>query len=286
MKQLRQHFPENISTLIEPFCGGGSVFLNTAANGYLSNDKNSYMIDLHNFLLSFKNKKTEFYAEIKRLITEYGLSASYYGITVPDELKQKHKKTYYAVFNKEAYSKLRNDFNKNQKDMIRLYLLLIYGFNHMLRFNGSGKFNLPVGNVDFNQNVYNALEDYFNFIENNTIQFANNDFEEFLENIDYKKNYFVYLDPPYLISDCEYNKGWTDEHETRLLRIIDKLHKKGVLFALSNVFTHKGRQNLNLIKWAERYNVQDVQSNYISYHDNTIKNTHEVLITNYKVAGV
>ncbi len=31
----------------------------------------------------------------------------------------------------------------------------------MLRFNKNGDFNLPVGNVDFNANVVNALEAYF-----------------------------------------------------------------------------------------------------------------------------
>jgi DNA adenine methylase len=35
----------------------------------------------------------------------------------------------------------------------------------MLRFNGGGKFNLPVGNVDFNKNVINALNGYFNFVD-------------------------------------------------------------------------------------------------------------------------
>jgi DNA adenine methylase len=35
----------------------------------------------------------------------------------------------------------------------------------MLRFNGDGKFNLPVGNVDFNKNVVNALSGYYDFVQ-------------------------------------------------------------------------------------------------------------------------
>ena len=31
---------------------------------------------------------------------------------------------------------------------------------------------------------------------------------EFLKNREYDADDFVYLDPPYLISACEYNKGW------------------------------------------------------------------------------
>ena len=49
---------------------------------------------------------------------------------------------------------------RRAQGQMRLYLLLIYGFNHMIRFNRAGQFNLPVGNVDFNFNVEQALKDY------------------------------------------------------------------------------------------------------------------------------
>lgn len=48
--------------------------------------------------------------------------------------------------------------------MFYLYLFLIYGFNYMIRFNFKGFFNLFVGNVDFNENVYNVLKNYIDFI--------------------------------------------------------------------------------------------------------------------------
>ena len=54
MPQISSLFPENINRLIEPFAGGGSVFLNTNAKKYLANDKNEYMVKLHKFLFSFK----------------------------------------------------------------------------------------------------------------------------------------------------------------------------------------------------------------------------------------
>lgn len=72
-------------------------------------------------------------------------------------------KTYYSKYNKDAYLKMRQDYNKNKDNVLLLYLLLIYGFNHMIRFNSKGDFNLPVGNVDFNKNVYIALINYLNF---------------------------------------------------------------------------------------------------------------------------
>ena len=63
-------------------------------------------------------------------------------------LRKKYVKTYYAHYNKEAYLKLRADFNNNH-DLLILYLLLIYGFNHMIRFNSAGQFNLPGRQCEF-----------------------------------------------------------------------------------------------------------------------------------------
>ena len=40
----------------------------------------------------------------------------------------------------------------------------------MLRFNTKGDFNLPVGNVDFNQNVVNALNAYFEYVTDKDIE--------------------------------------------------------------------------------------------------------------------
>ena len=205
MTQLRKLFPDNIDTYIEPFAGGGSSFLNTKANKYIVNDIDFYVIELHKCLSSYAGKQDEFLQLLYSIIDEYGLSCSFRGITAPEELKKQYVKTYYSHYNKEAYSKLKDNFNQ-QHDMVILYLLLIYGFNHMIRFNRAGKFNLPVGNVDFNKNVYNAICHYLTFMEQRDITFYNLDFMEFLNTIEPDKNSYIYLDPPYLISGSEYNK--------------------------------------------------------------------------------
>lgn len=281
--QLKSIFPKQIARLIEPFCGGGSVFLNTSATEYLENDNNKWMIKLHKYLYSFGNKPGLFFKKFDSLVKEYGFSASYLGINVPEELKKKHIKTHYAVFNKDAYKKARDDFNKDQNNTLLLYLLLVYGFNHMIRFNSSGDFNLPVGNVDYNHNVIDALNGYFEFARNcQNMSFYAKDYKKFLSELTFKEGDFVYLDPPYLISGSEYNKYWTEKEEKELLETIDNLNKKGVKFALSNVLTHKGKTNSILKEWSSKYNVHFLKSNYISYYDNTVKkDTTEVLITNY-----
>ena len=73
------------------------------------------------------------------------------------------------------------NFNENKKDTLLLYILLIYGFNHMIRFNRAGDFNLPVGNVDFNKNVKKALEAYLNFTNRHSLIFSNSDYKDFIK---------------------------------------------------------------------------------------------------------
>ena len=110
------------------------------------------------------------------------------------------------------------------------------------------------------------------------ISWSSQDFRVFLKNIDFQENDFIYLDPPYLITFSEYNKLWDEATDTALLDILDQLDCK---FAISNVIRYKGRTNEKFLQWSDRYNVHKIKSNYISFHDNTIKDFEEVLVTNY-----
>ena len=282
MEEISTYFPNNIDKFIEPFVGGGSVFMNTGAEQFFLNDIDSYIIGLHKYLCKAANKQTSFFARIEDIIKEYGLSYSYKEDNIPAELKREYKKTYFAKYNKVAYEQMRIDFNESSKDdMAVLYLLLIYGFNRMLRFNKSGDFNLPVGNVDFNSNVASALEDYFQEVKNKKPKWYNLDYKVFLKKLQLSENDFIYLDPPYLITFSEYNKLWNEQDEIELLRLLDELNERNIRFAISNVTHYKDRQNDIFIEWAQKYHIHSIKSNYISYHDNSIKQFNEVLITNY-----
>lgn len=282
IREIKTHFPERINRLIEPFVGGGSVMMNVEANGYLLNDINSYVIAIHRMLCGFIGHEDEFYNQLFAMVNQYGLSLSYAGHTAPDEFKREFPKTYYAKYNKQAYGQLKNDFNKGSKeDIVRLYMLLIYGFNRMLRFNSKGYFNLPVGDVDFNQNTRDALDDYFRLLANKQVEWHNQDFREFLGGIDFQEDDLVYLDPPYLITFSEYNKFWNDETEHDLLTILDELNARGIHFAVSNVTHYKGKINDAFLEWSMCYTSNPIKSNYISFNDNTIKSFNEVLVTNY-----
>lgn len=280
--EIKSHFPTYINRFFEPFVGGGSVFLNVDANEYILNDVDSNVINIHKFLCSQNKCPNAFFDGFFDLVKKYGLSCSYKEDIIPAFLKQKFVKTYFAKFNKEQYIRLRSDFNESDRsDILMLYALLIYGFNHMIRFNGKNEFNLPVGNVDFNSNAYNALCKYFALTKTKKPKWENQDFRKFLGQIDWIEDDFVYLDPPYLITYSEYNKLWNEDIERALLELLDALNSKGVKFAISNVTHYKGKINVAFIKWAKQYTIHSIKSNYISYHDNTVKEFNEVLITNY-----
>ena len=281
LPQLKENFPDNINRFIEPFCGGGSVFLNVDANEYLLNDIDTYMIRLHKFLISYSNSQQDFWDELEKNIKKYNLSATFMGRDVPKEMRKEFVKTYFAKYNKESYIQLRSDFNQNKENMMLLYMLLIYGFNRMLRFNAKGDFNLPVGNVDFNKNVVNALNAYFEYVKDRDIQFFNMDYQDFINKIEPTSDDFIYLDPPYLITFSEYNKLWDEDSEMRLINFLDEINERGIRFAVSNILWHRRRYNGTFNEWAQQYNIVRIQSNYISYHDNTEKDSYEVLVKNY-----
>lgn len=279
LRQILVHFPSKITSFVEPFVGGGSVFLNVDAENYKLNDIDTHLINLHKFLKSSNYKRL--ITEVQKNIEKYGLSKSYISDIVPDRLKKEYIKTYYARFNKKSYISMRDDFNIEHNNYTLLYMLLIYGFNRMLRFNSSGDFNVPVGNVDFNNNVLTCLQAYFSVIKKKKIKFNNKDYRDFLANSELSRTDFVYFDPPYLISSSEYNKYWNEDMEEELLSYIDKLSSKKIKWALSNVTVYRGKKNKVLEKWMSKHNVHNIKSNYISFNDNTIKKFEEVLITNY-----
>lgn len=282
LKEIKQYFPTQINRFIEPFTGGGSVFLNITAKEFYLNDIDKNVFLLHKFLIKHSKSPMTFFLEVEKIILEYNLSRSYKEDIVPYELKAKHKKTYYAKFNKESFNKLKNDFNNSKDlDLYKFYVLLIYGFNRMIRFNSSGRYNLPVGNVDFNKNVVEALGNYFTKVNSENINWWNLDYNEFLSMVKPSKNDFIYFDPPYLITFSEYNKLWNETNEVDFINTLDNLNKKGIMFAVSNVTFYKEKENKIFNNWSKNYNVIPINSNYISYHDNSIKRFNEVLVTNY-----
>lgn len=288
LNQLTKKFPSEVNTFVDYFCGGGNVGVNIEAKKVIAVDKEKYLINVLNI---FKNYSyTEIIDKLDSIIEKYKLSNTYingYNYYKCDSSSG------LGSYNKEKYLKLRNDYNKmkeeNDEKTFKFLVLIIYGFNHQIRFNSSREFNMPVGKRDFNGSIRKNLLAFCEKIKNKNIEFIGEDFKEYkIDNLTSKD--FCYFDPPYFLGDASYNENnnWTEKDEKDLLKYIDKLNEKKIRFALSNVTQHRGEKNNILIEWAieNKYNINYLDYNYnnSNYHSKSKNNiTKEVLITNYSI---
>lgn len=282
LPQLLPYFPKDINRYVEPFLGGGVVSLNVQAQKYQLSDDSMHLISVHKRLRELSQAR-DLIGEVCRRIKIHGLTCSYLGDSVAESLISKFPKTYFAEANREAFLRLRGAINSAQDpDPLDLYILVIYGFNRMWRFNKSGEFNIPVGNVDFNARTAGALSDFAEFhSKHKNITYSTRDFRDSVTRYDLGPNDFVYLDPPYLITQAEYNRRWQEKNDQDLRQVFEFLHSKNVRVAMSNVLRYRDNKNTNLERWARKFRIIDVKSNYINRFDNKQKTIREVLIVNY-----
>lgn len=166
--------------------------------------------------------------------------------------------------NKEAYVKIREDYNKKyrniEKEYWYLYVVILYGFQQQLRFNSNYEFNNPVGESGYSDSVKEKIVSFSRRIKELDVDFHIGDYRGVDDFID--ANTLVYVDPPYLITLGSYNdgkrgfKGWNGEEEERLLLYLDELLNRGCKVVLSNLLEYKGLRNEQLQKWIISHNIE------------------------------
>ena len=264
LEQIIPMFPDKIETFIDLFAGGFNVGINVEANKVICNDYNNFIIDLFN---EFNNNTEEkIIKHIEGRIDEFKLSKE----------------------NEEGFKAFREYYN-NTKHPLDLYTLVCYSFNYQFRFNRNFEYNNPFGRnrSQFSSVLKGNLVKFLESMHSKDIIFTCKDFIDVsFENLD--GNSFIYCDPPYLITTGSYNDGnrgfknWTETEEKMLLDYLDRVNQRGIKFALSNVFEHKGKSNEILKEWSKKYNVKYLNHDYSNSSYNTKKGkSEEVLITNY-----
>lgn len=283
LPQITKLFPKNIRTFYDVFAGGANVGINAEAQSVVCIEKNKNVVDLLRLIQGTNFDSLN--QQIVDIINRFGLSQSYikgydfYGAESSAGL---------GKVNKRAFLELRNEFNKSKKSTDLLLILVLYSFNNQIRFNAKGDFNLPVGKRDYNGSSRKNVAAFNQAANEKNITFKHADFRD-IEAMKLQEDDFVYLDPPYLLGLASYNElgGWTEKDERDLYAFLNRLHKKNIRFALSNVLHHKGEVNEIMKLWAEKNNYHINKLNYhyknSNYHS-TAKNdkTVEVLITNYQ----
>lgn len=258
-------FPKSMNNFVDLFAGGLNVGINVSANTIYVNDQITYLIELYQLFQDISIDSL--LAAIKERIARFNLSRT----------------------NAEGYNALRAEYNRS-KNVLDLFVLTCYSFNHQIRFNGKHEFNTSFGKErsSYNDAIERNLISFCTNLRKKNIILSAGDFRDF-NFTRLEKGDVVYCDPPYLITTGSYNDGkrgfkdWTRSDDEDLFSLLDKLNEQGIQFVLSNVFAHKGKTNDALIEWSKKYNVSYIDKTYsnCSYHfkDRETK-TVEVLITN------
>jgi len=231
---IRRLIPKQTHTrLIEPFVGGGSVFLNLDFDEYLLIDKNHDLINLFN---TIKQDAQRFIHAAKHYFKpEFNLAAAYYA--------------------------LRAEFNQTVDPFHRSVLFLYlnrHGYNGLCRYNKSGFYNVPFGQY---------LKPYFPEAELNFFatraqraEFLQGDFSEAFKRA--QTDDVIYCDPPY--SPLEQTSNFTaysghefgaqQQHE--LVACALRAREQGITTLISN---HDVKFTRELYKDANKLKVLKVQ---------------------------
>ena len=133
LKHILPHIPEDYTTYLEPFIGGGAVYFHLNPEKSVINDVHKELTD---FYQSIKNGKSD---EIYAFMAQH-----------PNE--------------EETYYKVRGYDNEDMLDNAkRFYYLRKTCFRGMLRYNSKGKFNIPYGRYktyNFEEIRNNEFTDY------------------------------------------------------------------------------------------------------------------------------
>ena len=256
------------------FCGGMEVSMNVESHKYVINDKLEPLIKIYR-----EFQKTNYHDLIKWIdnrIEEKGLSKD----------------------DKDSYLRFRENYNRskalNEEEALDLFVLICFSFNNQMRFNQQGNYNYSfgLGRSRFNENMRKNLKNLTTFLQqkDKEIILTSSSFEDIeIEKIKKEnegKEIFIYVDPPYLITDSNYNGGWTKEIEITFLNWLKKVDEAGIKFALSNVIKHNGGDNELLQKWIAENGFKqhvlkkDYKNCFYSKKKHDLE-TIEVLVTNY-----
>ncbi len=221
---------EQIDTYVEPFIGGGAMFLEMCQKynfeNIIINDMNEALINTYKVI---KNDLTELLKFLDKYMEEYNL------------LKNMEEK-------KEYYLHKREEYNEENRMTIKGASLFIFlnksCFNGLYRENSKGGFNVPSGqkekiNLYERKNLEKISEilNSKNSLGKKRVKILMGDYSKIKKYIN--ENTLVYMDPPYRpITKSGFNQyhksGFGDEEQKELAKFCEKLNERNTKFILSN----------------------------------------------------
>lgn len=212
LKYLRDFIPaDNCQRLVEPFVGGGSVFLNLEFDEYLLCDVNK---DLISFFRIVQTSASQFIRDARKLFTqEHNCPEKYY-------------------FHREQFNTSDDEYHKA---LLFLYLNR-HGYNGLCRYNAKGAYNVPFGRYS---NPYFPEAELKLLAEKaSRATFILGDFELAFSQL--RSGDVVYCDPPYSPINRTANftaysgNNFGDEDQQRLVDKALSVSQLGVSTVISN----------------------------------------------------
>jgi len=212
---IAQHLPTSATRTVEPFAGSAVFSLNLGRGNAIINDLNADVINLY-----------------KHLVSDYETTLA--------ELKILFVPSNNA---KDAYLSLRTEFNtissSPRKSALFVYLNK-HGFNGLVRYNGSNKFNVPFGSY---KSVSLPEDEIKHFAQTcKDFSFASDDYNTTLASL--TAGDVAYLDPPYAASTVfatnftSYTKtGFSVADQLNLVSHAIKAKEAGATTIISNHYT-------------------------------------------------
>jgi len=245
LKHYQSLLPESFDTYIEPFFGGGAMFIwaykkNPNAK-FVINDINSSIVNIY---LAVKNDVDRF-------------------TNLMDALNSK-----YIILNKDEraafYNNLRHehayDYQKWDKteEAAVLYFLMRTGFNGIWQINKNtnGRFGTPKGLLNQKDSVYdkNNVLEWNKALQNTSI--LSGDYS--LVKPQATSESFMFLDPPYRDSFTQYDIDFNDSEQMRLIDFMEDCVNVGANVWLCNRdgedgFWESNKRNFNIHRFPVTY---------------------------------
>lgn len=238
--ELRKHLPK-AKYLIEPFVGGGSVFMNTDYDRYVLCDSNAALINFYRHM-------TYNTAALIDLAWKF-----FHGGNTPEAYEG----------NRQAFNTISTAWNRSRYKYLEWAALFLYlnrhDFNGVYRTNLKGEFNVPFGKYDQPHFPYVEMRLFAEKARDTGTRFVCSDFRTTIRaltgicpDISFHANKpsdaVIYCDPPYLPlgdkdSFTHYNgKAFTEnDHRDLVAHLIEAERLYGVKSVISNSDTEATR---------------------------------------------
>ena len=209
LKHYKPFMPKNVNTYVEPFFGGGAMFIHVV-NHY--DPKHLVINDVNNDIVRiYKTIKSNF-SDFVKLMDE--MSNEY----LPLE-KSGRKDYYYSLRHKHAYDYTAWD---ETKEAAVLYFLMKTGFNgiYQVNINTNNRYGTPSGLLNQKDKVYDKeVVEWWNKNLQSAFIFSR-DWHDAVNNFKDVPEQFFFLDPPYRGSFTSYGQEFTDDDQNKLLDFV------------------------------------------------------------------